>query len=178
MTRHQLEHAIRAACYASGDTELIIFGSQAILGSFPDPPEELQASIEVDIQPKNKPENADLIDGSLGEESLFHETHGFYVHGLLIEPDTLPVGWEERTVTVSDHHGTGGNTGFCLEVHDIAASKLLAYREKDRVFVTTLIKEKLINSQTLLERIQTIPLGADKIQQMRNWIRITTEDVG
>ena len=34
MTRDQLEHAIRAACDVSGDNELWIFGSQAILGEF------------------------------------------------------------------------------------------------------------------------------------------------
>jgi len=33
MTRDQLEHAIRASCEVTGDTELYIFGSQAILGS-------------------------------------------------------------------------------------------------------------------------------------------------
>jgi len=32
MTRDQLEHAIRAACDVAGDTELLIFDSQAILG--------------------------------------------------------------------------------------------------------------------------------------------------
>ncbi len=56
MTRDQLEHAIRAACDVSKDTELWIFGSQAILGEFPNAPESLRASIEVDVQPKNRPE--------------------------------------------------------------------------------------------------------------------------
>ena len=67
MNRAQLEHAIRAACDVARDSELLIFGSQAILGSFPDAPEALRTSIEVDIQPKNFPENTDLIDGNLGE---------------------------------------------------------------------------------------------------------------
>jgi hypothetical protein len=31
MTREQLEHAIRAACEVSEDSEIWIFGSQAIL---------------------------------------------------------------------------------------------------------------------------------------------------
>jgi hypothetical protein len=35
VTRDQLEHAIRAACDVSGDTELWVFGSQAILAEFP-----------------------------------------------------------------------------------------------------------------------------------------------
>ena len=54
MTRDQLEHTIRAACDVSKDTELWIFGSQAILGEFPNAPESLRASIEVDVQPKNQ----------------------------------------------------------------------------------------------------------------------------
>ena len=70
MRYDQLEHAIRAACDVSGDTELLIFGSQAILGSYPDAPESLRASIEVDVQAKNRPEMTDHIDGALGEESL------------------------------------------------------------------------------------------------------------
>jgi hypothetical protein len=55
LTREQLEHAIRAACDVSGDTEIWIFGSQAILGQFPNAPESLRTSIEVDVQPKNNP---------------------------------------------------------------------------------------------------------------------------
>lgn len=39
MTRDQLEHAIRAACEIANDRELIVFGSQAILGTYSDPPE-------------------------------------------------------------------------------------------------------------------------------------------
>ena len=49
MTRKQLEYAIRAACDVSEDTEIWVFGSQAILGEFPDAPESLRASIERDF---------------------------------------------------------------------------------------------------------------------------------
>jgi hypothetical protein len=34
MRRDQLEHAIRAACQIAGLTEVIIVGSQAILGTY------------------------------------------------------------------------------------------------------------------------------------------------
>ena len=50
MTRDQLEHAIRAACDVSEDTELWISGSQAILGEFPNRKNEfdrLNALIEM-----------------------------------------------------------------------------------------------------------------------------------
>ena len=85
MTREQLEHAIRAACEVSEDNEIWIFGSQAILGEFPDAPKDLRASIEVDVQPKNRPDNVDVIDGALGEFFLFHQTHDFYVHKTIEE---------------------------------------------------------------------------------------------
>jgi hypothetical protein len=70
MNREQLEHAIRAACTVSEDQELIIFGSQAILGQFPYAAAELRKSIEVDVSPKNRPEAVDKIDGALGEWGL------------------------------------------------------------------------------------------------------------
>lgn len=79
MTRAQLEHAIRAAGAISGDPELYVVGSQAILGPCPDAPPDLCQSMEVDIAPKNRPELEALIEGSIGELSLFHQTFGFYI---------------------------------------------------------------------------------------------------
>lgn len=46
MTREQLEHAIRAACDVAKETEVYVFGSQAILGQYPDAPEALRMSAE------------------------------------------------------------------------------------------------------------------------------------
>jgi hypothetical protein len=44
MTRLELEHAIRASCDVSGDDEVYVFGSQAILGQYPEAPESLRQS--------------------------------------------------------------------------------------------------------------------------------------
>ena len=153
MNREQLEHAIRAACTVSEDQELIIFGSQAILGQFPEAPTELRKSIEVDVSPKNKPEAVDRIDGALGENSPFHKTHGFYVHGVPIETAKLPKGWEKRTNKVQDYMDEQ-NIGHCIEAHDLAASKLMAFREKDTEFVRRLILEEMIDVDILLKRLK------------------------
>lgn len=48
MKRSELEHVIRASAQIADDDELIIIGSQAILGQFPDAPEELCVSNERD----------------------------------------------------------------------------------------------------------------------------------
>jgi hypothetical protein len=177
LTREQLEHAIRAACDVSGDTEIWIFGSQAILGEFPNAPESLCTSIEVDVQPKNNPDKIDEIDGSLGELSQFHQTHGFYVHGVSLESAKLPKNWKSRVIQVKDQYATNDNTGLCLEVHDLAASKLVAFREKDRDFVRVLLIEEMINVDILLERINKLSIEEDLQQRLISWIIKTSEDV-
>jgi hypothetical protein len=178
MTREQLEHAIRAACDISNDTELWIFGSQAILGEYPNAPERLRASVEVDIQPKNRPEKVDAIDGNLGELSRFHQTHGFYVHGTLIESAKLPHGWEQRTISVSDPISTRGKTGLCIEKHDLAASKLAAFREKDREFVRLLIIEKMIDTRILTDRINSLNVKEQLRERLLHWVKITAGELG
>ncbi|MDZ4178380.1 MAG: DUF6036 family nucleotidyltransferase [Coriobacteriia bacterium] len=177
MRYDQLEHAIRAACDIAGDTELLIFGSQSILASYPDAPESLRASIEVDVQSKNRPEMTDAIDGALGQDSIFHSTHGFYVHGISIKAATLPEGWSQRTVAVSHPVGTKGGTGLCLEAHDLAASKLVAYREKDRTFVAVLLDEGLIDGHTLLDRIRALQVTETVRDKLIRWVEITIKDL-
>jgi len=39
LNRSQLEHVIRASATIAGDLEIVVIGSQAILGSHPDAPE-------------------------------------------------------------------------------------------------------------------------------------------
>jgi hypothetical protein len=99
MTRLELEHAIRASCEVAGDNEVYVFGSQAILGQYPDAPESLRESAEADIAPVNAIDMADMIDGNLGELSAFHNTFGFYVHGVPIEAAVLPTGWEASVIS-------------------------------------------------------------------------------
>jgi hypothetical protein len=176
MTFAQLEHAIRAACGVADDSEVIVFGSQAILGPHPDAHPDLRQSIEADIAPKNKPDRVDDIDGALGELSQFHITHGFYVHGVSIEAVTLPKGWQERMVKVATP-GTNGKIGWCLDGHDLAASKLVAFREKDREFVRVLLREGYVNSPELAVRIRTLAVDEDLRERMLRWVGITAHEL-
>ncbi len=170
MTRAQLEHAIRAACDVSGDTEVWVFGSQAILGEHPDAPDALRQSLEADIAPKNLPERVIYIDAALGELSLFHETHDFYVHGVPIESAVLPEAWEFRTCRLQNQN-TREFIGYCLEGHDLAASKLAAFRDKDRDFVRVLLAEGLIQAAVLLERITWMDVEPGLRDRMERWVR-------
>ena len=100
MTRDQLEHLIRAASAISNEYEVVIIGSQSILGAVPNPPSCLTMSMEADMYPRRTPELAEVIDGSIGEESPFHERFGYYAQGVSPETAILPAGWEGRLVKI------------------------------------------------------------------------------
>lgn len=151
MRRIDLEHIIRAAGSIADSAELVVIGSQAILASFPEAPSELIVSEEADIYPADEPEKADMIDGSIGEKSPFHETFGYYAHG--VSPDTavLPANWKTRLVQLQNEN-TRGYSGFCLSPADLAISKLAAGREKDFKFVTAMLRHHLI----LADAVETL----------------------
>jgi Nucleotidyltransferase of unknown function (DUF6036) len=153
MKRSELEHVIRAAGAIANDPEVIIIGSQSVLGQFPDAPATLLVSAEADVYPRNHPELADLIDGSIGEGSSFHELFGYYAQGVGEDTAVLPNGWRERLVRI-DNPNTSGITGLCLEIHDLAISKYIAGREKDLEFTSELAKYRMTDKATLLGRLR------------------------
>ena len=151
MRRSDLEHLIRAAGKVAGTGELVIIGSQAILGQFPEAPAALLRSMEADLYPLSRPELADKVDGAIGEGSQFHQTHGYYAQGVGPDTATLPKGWQRRLVRIESPN-TGGIAGLCLEAHDLAISKYVAGREKDLEFTRELARHKMTDKETLLAR--------------------------
>lgn len=164
MKRPQLEHILRAATAITGANQFVIVGSQAILGQFPDPPEELTVSNEADIFSLRNEEDAELIDGTIGEASPFHRTFGYYAHGVGENTAKLPLGWKDRLVPVQTP-STGGATGFCLEVHDLAVSKLVAGRSKDLEFVAGLLRHGLAQADLIARRFENTELEPTVLQQ-------------
>lgn len=158
MNRAQLEHIIRAAAANSGDNEIIVVGSQSILGQFPDAPRTLRTSMEADVYPKNFPERADVVDGAMGELSMFHRTFGYYAEGVGPGTAKLPPGWQERLIPVCNEN-TRGAIGWCLEIHDLLLAKYAAYREKDLAFAQEVIRYRFVRKLTLLKRLATMEIG-------------------
>lgn len=169
MTRDELEHVIRAAADIAQDDDIVVIGSQAVLGQFPDAPPSLRISVEADVYPRHRPERADVIDGSIGEGSPFHATYGYYAQGVGEETAVLPAGWRERLVPVCNAN-TRGATGWCLEVHDLLVSKAVAGRDKDRAFVREAIRHGLVQEATLTARLAVTPLESAVAERIRGWI--------
>lgn len=156
MKRSELEHILRASKGITGESEFIVIGSQSILGRFPDAPRELRQSMEADLYPKFRPELAGQIEGSLGELSTFHNTFRYWADGVSPTTATLPPGWEQRLIPLSNEN-TAGAIGWCLEPHDLAFSKLAARREKDLAFVRGLLDHRMIRRAELVRRIESAP---------------------
>lgn len=150
MTRAQLEHAIRAACRILGVDEVILVGSQAILGPHPDAPRELRMSAEVDVWAEGLAENEiDHLNVS-GIDSPFHEEHGFYLDPVGPTTALLPPDWRDRAVYVEV---TGeAAAAWCPEPTDLAISKLARGESKDTDFVGAMIFHGLTTERGLRER--------------------------
>ena len=165
MNRRQLEHIVRASGSIAGCREVVVIGSQALLGACPDAPPDLLTSMEADLYPADAPGKADLIDGCIGELSPFHDTFGYYAHGVGPDTATLPMGWKERLVRV-ENENTGGTTALCLAPVDLAISKLLAGRPKDIEFVRRMISIKAITEHAIRQTIQELkPDDAFRVTQ-------------
>jgi hypothetical protein len=160
MKRTQLELIIRAASQISGDTEIVVIGSQAIHAQDAKLPAIVFQSQEADIYPRNHPERADDIDGAIGELSTFHHTYGYYAHGVSPQTATLPAGWEQRLIRLANPN-TGGATGLCLDVHDLVLSKCAAGRDKDLAFNRALVQHGFVTKKKLNRLAQSMPVDDD-----------------
>ena len=158
MTREQFEHAIRAAGAILEVPELLVIGSQAVHGSINGAlPLEAARSVEVDLAVRGDVDGrlADLIDGSIGEASMFHDTFGYYAQGVVESTARLPDGWQQRLVRF-ETPGTRGVTAWCLELHDLWIAKAIAGREKDREFCRALLDLHLVQSHELRTRLSEV----------------------
>lgn len=184
MRREQLEHAIRTACQIIGRDEVIVVGSQAILGTYTEAqlPPEATMSVEVDVLPIDDDADevdrlADKLEGAAGEFSLFDETHGFHIDGVDLGTAILPEGWRDRLVKVQNANtaAIGGHptfTGWCLDKEDLCVAKLCAHREKDLNFVAALLDHQLVDAAVIAERLDRLDAGHDRAAALaRVWMR-------
>lgn len=164
MRRDQLEHVIRASGAILNEDTVIVIGSQAILASVDDDlPDVVIRSVEVDILPLDDPDEtkATLVEGSIGEGSLFQESFGIYAQGVGPRTARLPAGWRERLVTLHNAN-TRGVTGLCLEPHDLCVAKLLAGRPKDIEYVRALLDHHIVSAELLIQRLSGVDAADDE----------------
>jgi hypothetical protein len=137
--------------------------------------------MEADIYPYSAPEKSDAIDGVLGDGSAFHQTHGYYAHG--VGPDTAkaPAGWERRLVRVDVPPRAGltlAAVAWCLEAHDLVLAKCAAGRERDREFARDALNAGVVDGETLRVRVVDLPVGAEQHVHIGRMLRAIIDRMG
>lgn len=173
MRKENFDHVIAVAVEISGEREIVVIGSQAILGSVEEPPEALLESMEVDIYPLGDPEKAIEIEAVLGEGSSFQGLYGYYAQG--VGPETMkgPAGWRDRLIRVKVPPRRRQKTepiALCLELHDLVLAKCAAGRARDWDYAREMLRLGLVDYEVLVERIDEMPGGAEHQDGIREML--------
>jgi hypothetical protein len=151
----QLLDLIRRVHELTNINEPVIVGSQSLFALTDQVPPIVARSVEADflvaqhgIDLRNK------VSDELGVTSGFYEAHGYYADPLGLATVVLVPGWQDRLQPLKDENETV--VAQCLELHDVAVSKLMAGRDKDFVFLDALLDSQLISIITLIERAALI----------------------
>ncbi|MDZ7938201.1 MAG: hypothetical protein U5M53_07960 [Rhodoferax sp.] len=97
-----------------------------------------------------------MIDGAIGEGSVFHETNGYYAQGVDIHTAKLPHDWRARVVRVPEASFATG-VGYCIGVLDLFLSKAAAGRAKDMEFCTALLVHQYLRPSEALALVKNMP---------------------
>jgi hypothetical protein len=170
MNRNELEHIIRASGEIAKVDQIIILGSQSVLGQYPELSCKEDASesrnimirsMEADIMIPESEEKTELVEAIIGELSSFHDTFGYYAQAVDQTTSNLPEGWRERLVRICNEN-TNDISGLCLEIHDLTISKLYAGRKKDAEFFHAAVNLGLLSKEILLLRLRKTPMSEER----------------
>lgn len=149
MRKSQLLALLRRAVLLAPGQRLIVTGSQAFHAASAFTPETVVLSEEADLLLVDAPPGLfDLLADELGMKSELMLETGTHVHPLGIGTVTLPPGWDARLVPFGRAEGL--ENVWALELCDLAASKLIAGREKDFAFLVVLLRAGTLEAAPLL----------------------------
>jgi hypothetical protein len=169
MKKQQVDHVLRAAGVITGEKQFIIIGSQSLHGKYPDAPDDIMRSFEVDLIAAKNADRTEWLN-AIGQDSPFHEAFGYYADPVDETTAKLPRGWKGRLVNLPEGD-TGGVRGLCLDPHDLAIAKYVARRDKDRQFTRELARRGYVKRPRLLELLEATPIPEDAKARVR-------EDIG
>jgi hypothetical protein len=168
MKKREVDHVLRAAGRITGEKQFIIIGSQSLHGKYPDLPDTLVKSFEVDLIASKNVDRTQWLN-AIGVYSPFHESFGYYADPVDDKTATLPKGWKGRLVNlpVGD---TEGVQGLCLDPHDLAIAKYVARRQKDIVFTRELARREIVSRDRLLALVDQTPVSEETRSRIRAYI--------
>lgn len=155
MKKELLLDIVRRVSELTGVEAPVIVGSQSLFAATEFVPSIVRDSIECDFMLAEAGiEAIRAVNHHLGILSSFSKDNGYFADGLGLATVVLAPGWKERLVPLKD--GSDQTVAMCLELHDTAVSKLMAGRDKDYVFLSEILANRLISLETLAERAALI----------------------
>src|ERR1700737_5454910 len=168
MKKREVDHVLRAAGRITGEKQFIIIGSQSLHGKYPDLPDDLVKSFEVDLIAAKKADRTEWLEG-IGAYSPFHESFGYYADPVDHTTATLPKGWKERLVNLPPGD-TEGVRGLCLDPHDLAIAEYVARRDKDLIFTRELARRGIVSKDRLFSLLDQTPVDDAARERIRGQI--------
>src|SRR6185437_13135923 len=168
MKKREVDHVLRAAGRITGEKQFIIIGSQSLHGKFPDLPDDLVKSFEVDLMAAKHADRTELLT-VIAMYSPFHGSFGYYSDPVDHKAATLRKGWKGRLVYLPAGD-TEGVRGLCLHPHDLAIAKYVARREKDRVFTRELAKRGIVSHDRLLDLLDQTSVSEETRDRIRVYV--------
>lgn len=129
MTLDQVFELAAAARALTQHPELVVIGSNSILGGVPatQVPAQMSMSIDLDAYLRRDPGRTEDLTAALGENSAYHLDKGVFLDVVSPRLLTAPEGWEARMNKVE----RDGLTVWFLEPVDAAISKLARGEARD-----------------------------------------------
>lgn len=136
----------------TGHVELVIIGSNSILCLAPHAkiPESMVMSIDVDAYLRQDPGRTGSLKTALGEGSMFHRSHGYFLDPVSPSLATLPDGWEKRLLI----ERRGDLSVWFLDPDDAAISKYARLEERDRRWIREGLSAGLLSMPKIRSRLQ------------------------
>jgi hypothetical protein len=156
LRRSDIDHILRAAASLSGCRRFVMVGTGAVIATAKHIPVVMMLTEEIDIYAEDAPDPglvSDLIDGSIGRDSQFHRTFGYYGDGVSPRTAIMPSDWRSRAVEYVTPDGLV--TAVCPSAEDIALAKLCAWREKDQTWLREAFRSGVAKADRVAALLRT-----------------------
>src|SRR5438270_10909849 len=128
MRRGSIDHILRAPAGVTGQTRFVLVGSAAVIARRKHIPLDMMFTPEIDSYAPGSADielTSEMIDGSIGQGSQFHNEFGYYGDGVSPSTSKMPTDWLERAVEYRGEE-CPGVIAVVPEENDVALAKLAA----------------------------------------------------
>jgi len=159
MRKKSIDHILRAAAEVTKQTRFVLVGSAAVIARAKHIPLDMMVTPEIDIYAPDADDvelASELIDGSIGQGSPFHNRFGYYGDGVSPATAKMPIDWKTRAIEYAGAE-CPGVVAVVPEENDVALAKLAAWREKDQSWLDEGVKARVLSLEKMANRLDRMP---------------------